>query len=116
MNLKRVVFTEDWYPYYLTDDFSLVKKFFKGLGPNHSTDDATLSWSEISAVYLFIYDDRYSVERDMWGDLLIYDEEKDEMVEQEHWYDRVPWLFYCQPLNLKEFLALNPDCFNSKRY
>lgn len=85
-----------------------VKHFFRDLKRNHSDDDSELSFREISEIYLFIYDDRYSVDIDMSGELLIVDEEKDELVDQKNWYDRVPW-FYCQPLDLVEFLSLNKE-------
>ncbi len=113
MNLTRVIFGADYCPIKITKDFTEVKRFFRGLKEEHSMDDDELSWNEISVIYLFIYDDRYSVDRDMSWELLIVNEENDELVEQKNWYDRMPW-FYCQPLDLVEFLSLNKE-YNEER-
>jgi hypothetical protein len=45
----------------------------------------------------------------MSWELLVLDKETDEIVEQQHWADRVPGFFYCQPLSLEDFLRLNKD-------
>lgn len=108
MNLKRAIFGADYSPILLTEDFTEVKQFFKNLKRHHTLDDE-IGREEISEIYLFIYDDRYSVEYEMSGDLIVIDKETDEIVEQVHWYERVPGFFYCQPLDLSEFLKLNPN-------
>lgn len=108
MNLKRAVFWADYSPILLTEDFTEVKHFFKNLKRRHTASDDI--WrGEIREIYLFIYDDRYSVEYEMSGDIIVIDKETDEIVEQQHWSERVPGFFYCQPLNLGEFLKLNPN-------
>ncbi len=89
MNLTRVIFGADYCPVLIAKDFTEVKHFFKNLKKNHSDNDE-LSWSEITNIYLFIYDDRYEVDMDMSGDLYVLDKDTDELVEQEHWSDRVP--------------------------
>ena len=109
MNLKRVIFGADYCPCLLTEDFTEVKQFFRNLKSEHSRNDDELSWTEITSIYLFVYDDRYSVESDMSWELLVLDKETDEIVEQQHWADRVPGFFYCQPLSLEDFLRLNKD-------
>lgn len=108
MNIKRAVFWADYGPILLTEDFTEVKHFFKNLKHHHTLDDE-IGREEITEIYLFVYDDRYSVEYEMSGDLIVIDKETDEIVEQVHWYERVPGFFYCQPLNLGEFLKLNPN-------
>lgn len=108
MNLTRVIFGSD-IPILITKDFTEVKHFFRNLKEEHSANDEDLSFGDVNAIYLFAYDDRYDVDREMSGDLLVFDKESDEIVEQEHWSERVPWFFYCQPLDLSEFLALNKE-------
>lgn len=108
MNIKRAVFWADYSPMLLTEDFTEVKHFFKNLKHHHTASDDI--WrEEITEIYLFVYDDRYSVEYEMSGDLIVIDKENDEIVEQQHWAERVPGFFYCQPLDLSEFLKLNPN-------
>lgn len=108
MNLTRAIFGADYSPIILTKDFTEVKHFFKNLKAKHTLDDE-ISWTEITSIYLFVYDDRYSVEYEMSWDIIVLDKENDEIVEQQHWADRVPGFFYCQPLSLKDFLELNKD-------
>lgn len=108
MNLTRAIFGADYNPIILTEDFTEVKQFFKNLKHHHTASD-DIGREEISSIYLFVYDDRYSVEYEMSGDLIVLDKETDEIVEQQHWADRVPGFFYCQPLSLEDFLRLNKD-------
>ena len=88
MNLTRVVWSED-IPVLITKDFTEVKRFFKNLKkPPHDYERDT--WDLITAIYLFAYDDRYDVDREMSGDVIVIDKDTNEIVEQEHWSDRVP--------------------------
>lgn len=111
MNLKRIVFGADYTPSFISGNFTEVKTFFKNLKKIHTKSD-DMSWWELTAIYLYIYDDRYSVEEEMGWDIIVVDNETDESVDHEHWAQRLPWQFYCQPLDLKEFLTLNKEYCN----
>ena len=108
MNIKRAIFWADYGPILLTEDFTEVKQFFKNLKHHHTASDE-IGREEITSIYLFVYDDRYSVEYEMSGDLIVIDKETDEIVDQEYWTERVPGFYYCQPLDLSEFLKINPN-------
>lgn len=109
MNLTRVVWSDDA-PALVSNNFTEVKKFFKGLtNPEDPHSDFKTNRNMVSSIYLYIYDDKYSVEEELGWDIIIVDKDTNEAVDYEDWIQRLPWQFYCQPLDLGEFKALNRE-------